>query len=415
MSETISAWLNKLDSPEKQTRKEAIRALSYMGEAAVGPLLEHLGQEDVDLTVMADILGQIGQPALERLADVLQTGDVLLKRHSAQVLGMIADSRSVLPLVIATDDPDPSVRAMVVHALGNYSDPRAIAPLIDKLEDEHAQVRANAAAALGSYYRDPRVEQAVLKISHDSEAIVRVGAARAMAQLRDERVLNRLQQLSSDADEDVRLTAAASLQHLGGDRMVFERMKKDDIDEQIQDMMDTMLQDGSIDEEDMDLLRNSNPRVRARLLQLVRDRGGANAVKLLLPGLNDINPAVRKAAVDALIDVGEAAVPALRDALQNPSQFIRMGAVEAYSEIGPDDAVTVLAPLLKDPSPQVRLQVVDALAAVSQRDGALRALKNALKDTDRSVRERAEEQLEKLGYQAGNPVQRFFRRITGRD
>jgi HEAT repeat protein len=413
MSKSISSWIDELRGSDKALSKEASRALSYMGTAAVDPLLETLRDKQVDLKLIASVLGQIGEPALESLGLLLQDVDPFMREQAARVLALIADSRSVLPLVMALDDTESTVRAATAKALGSFSDPRAISALIESLGDSSPQVRSNAAEAMGSYYRDPRVIPALIKAADDKEVIVRVGTAKAMAKVHDERIKSKLQKMIDDQNSDVRLTAAAALQHQEGDRMVFERMNVD-VSDMVDSISQQMLEDKIIDENDLDLMRNSNPRVRARLLELVGESNSDAAVSIILPGLKDINPAVRQTAIETLAHFGAPVVDPLIQALGDDSRFVRTGIVDALAIIGDARSIDALCQRVeKDKSEEVRTKAAQALANFQATDRSIKALKQALKDSDKNVRDAAEQSLARLGVDTSNPLSRFFRRFTG--
>jgi HEAT repeat protein len=410
MSKSADAWIESLGSENKAAQKEAVRALSYMGEEAIDPLLEAAEENRVPLDEVAQIFAQVGQPALDRLMSWLEQPEATRREIAARLLAKIADTRTVLALVMALDgESEVAVRAAVADALGSFSDPRVVAPLIDVLQDDEARVRACAAVALGNNYRDPRSRPALLDASRDDDALVRAGAARALARLQEADVMHRLREMAHDPDEDVRHVAAAALQHQQGDAMVFQRLKGD-VSDKVQGLLDTMLADEVIDEDDMDYMRNSDPRVRAKLLEVVGQKQGSNAVRLLLPGLQDINPAVRKSAVDALARLGPSAVAPLREALQDNSAYIRSGAVEALGIIGDANFIDLAPALLQDESALVRKETAQVLAK-SKEESVVPALRIALKDKDEEIRKIAEDALEARGVTTGNPISRLLRRF----
>jgi len=415
MSKTIENWIDELASEDKRIRQEAMRALGYMGAAIVPNLIEAMKAQRVYDQVLAHIFEQIGQPAIEELADVLRTGTVQERQQAARMLALIADNRSVLSLIMAFDDPNAEVRWQIAAALGHFSDPRAASRLLDALNDDSMPVRAAAAASLGNYYRDPRVMKALLPLLDDESPLVRSGAVEGLAYIHDERVAKALQTATQDSDENVRHLAAAALQHQQGDRMVFERLKntRPDIVEQSAEAIERILEDGILNEDDLELMRSSNPRVRARLIELVGDHGAASAVKLILPGLNDINPAVRRTAIESLVRLGQNAVPSLYEALNSPSKFIRAGAIEAVYEIAGEEALDRILPLIKDESKYVRQELIQVLSRIEDNAQVLDTLKHAVKDADRETAQMAETALQKMGYETSNPITRFLRRITG--
>lgn len=412
MNKTVNDWIEALKSDDKDIRKKAVLALGYMGADAVAPLMANIADPQYPQALVADIFRQIGEPAISALADSLQSADAAQSMTAANLLGLIGDTRAVLPLVMALDRDDEQVRASAAAALGHFSDPRATKRLTEAAADPSPAVRAKTAQALGNYYRDGRVVDVLISLAKDDDALVRAGAMRGMARLEDERVLSILQAGTEDVDSEVRHVAAAAIQLRGGDRMVFER-NHGNTDEAAAAVVDKIFEDDALDESDLDLLRASNARVRAAILEKIGDRPiQANAVKLLIPGLNDINPAVRKSAVESIARLGTTALPALTDALQDKSKYIRTGALEVMSIIGDEQIIAEVIPLLKDKEVMVRRQAVMALAQFKDDERVPRALRPLRKDADKDIREQVEAALETM-HSGGNPVARLFKRLTG--
>lgn len=407
----IDTWITNLNHEDKQTRKEAILALSYTGQPAIEPLVHALMAGQVTEETLADIMSRIGNDALDQLTYYLEAGDLDMRRRIAHVLGMMAHARTIMALIMALQDSEDSVRAEVAASLGNFNDPRGAKPLMDRLQDEAILVRANAAEALRSYHRDPEVLPSLIRAASDNAREVRIGVARALGYFRDERSVAMLNQLTEDEDSEVRHTAAASLQHHAGDRMVFDRTKGD-ITHAVNVSIDQMLADDVLDEDDMDKMRDSNPRVRARLLEYISQQGGSKAFNLLVPGLKDINPAVRQTAVDALARLGRANVSAVIDLLESDSAYVRAGAVEALGIIESDDLVERIAPLVNDEADVVRREVVQTLTRFSERAGAKEALQAAQQDADKTIRDLAAGSSEATEQNTSNPLKRFFKRFS---
>jgi len=103
---------------------------------------------------------------------------------------------------------------------------------------------------------------------------------------------------------------------------------------------------------------------------------------------------------DAIIALGESkdkrALEIIAKALANdPSEDVRLSAIDAMLEIGDKGIVDPLSHALKDRDPWVRESAVEALGEVGG-DAAIEFIKSALNDEDGSVRELAQEILEEL-------------------
>ncbi len=103
---------------------------------------------------------------------------------------------------------------------------------------------------------------------------------------------------------------------------------------------------------------------------------------------------------DAIIALGESkdkrALETIAKALANdPSEDVRLSAIDAMLEIGDKGIVDPLSNALKDRDPWVRESAVEALGEVGG-EAAIEFIKSALNDEDGSVRELAQEILEEL-------------------
>ncbi|MGH8550657.1 MAG: HEAT repeat domain-containing protein [Methylococcales bacterium] len=87
--------------------------------------------------------------------------------------------------------------------------------------------------------------------------------------------------------------------------------------------------------------------------------GDPTAVPALIEVLNDDSEKVRRKAVDAFVQIGNAAVPALVEALKNDSYTVR----DALAGIG-KPAVRALIEALKDDSENVRAGAADVLGKI---------------------------------------------------
>ena len=90
-------------------------------------------------------------------------------------------------------------------------------------------------------------------------------------------------------------------------------------------------------------------------------------------------------------------VPALKKALKDTSEDVRLNAVAMLGKLGGDakDAVEAMAALLKDPSTGVRAQAAKALGEMGgEAKAALPALKEAEKDKEEIVRKAVEDAID---------------------
>ncbi|UGV41577.1 HEAT repeat domain-containing protein [Methanococcoides orientis] len=129
-----------------------MRVLETIGdERAVGPLIEMLG--GVDGVDAATALGEIGEPAVEPLIDALGDEDPHVRAYAARALGRTGDSRAVEPVIELLNDEDENVKSNAAMALGKLDDKRAIEPLTKALDGDSDRVRILARSAIDDIER----------------------------------------------------------------------------------------------------------------------------------------------------------------------------------------------------------------------------------------------------------------------
>jgi len=133
---------------------------------------------------------------------------------------------------------------------------------------------------------------------------------------------------------------------------------------------------------------------------------GESAVPSLVLSLRDDDPSVRRQAAVALAMLGEkgnAAAPALMDALHDPEPEVRAKAIRALQIVAPGakEAIPALVELLKDSDGNVRARATEALGIIGQEDQSLVPLiVGMLRDAVPEVRGEAVEALGRRGPKA---------------
>jgi HEAT repeat protein len=93
-----------------------------------------------------DLLARLAPASIEGVVSELQAG--VVPHRAASVLGRIADTRAMDPLMEALRHREPRVRAESAAALGKLRDPAAVEPLLRATRDPDPNVRAQAGGAL---------------------------------------------------------------------------------------------------------------------------------------------------------------------------------------------------------------------------------------------------------------------------
>jgi hypothetical protein len=86
---------------------------------------------------------------IAKMADRLQSGEVLDRLRAVSILGMSGDGAAVGPLAQALQDINTEVRQNAAQALGRLGDAAGGTALLEALDDRRAAVRLRAAESLG--------------------------------------------------------------------------------------------------------------------------------------------------------------------------------------------------------------------------------------------------------------------------
>jgi HEAT repeat protein len=280
-----------------------IHRVRFLGTAAVGPLTALLRDKAFQRRVQAvNRLAEIGDPAaVNPLIGALQdTGDVV-RAAAADGLGRLGDGRARAPLLPLLNDRNPSVRAAAAGSLGVVGDPTVVMVLLPLLEDPHWEVRVAALDSLGRL-QDYRATESMSKRLQDSDREVREKAAESLGVLGDTRAVGPLVAALVDADRFVRQLARLALQRINPQWETTTEARA-----QLEVLRAAMASaDFGVQYSARDILRMMGqlPGTEAGKRQR---RGGMTAnMEVLAEFLNDVDPSVRQAAVEALVRLKDA-------------------------------------------------------------------------------------------------------------
>ena len=155
----FSDALNNLSSDDVSIRKEAIESLvGITDEEAIEPLIKATTDENAQVRFKAaEILGNMGEVAVDKLVDEFKNAEGKDKRFLAFALKETGDKKVIPYFVEATDDEDFGVRKVAVRSLGELQSEEELDSISKCLEDEDWGVRLAAVQALGDIATDYRV------------------------------------------------------------------------------------------------------------------------------------------------------------------------------------------------------------------------------------------------------------------
>ena len=210
-------WGMGFNGPTKSSPgMEAARALGFIGEAALEPLLLAVGQNNPALRRhAAHALTFIrGERSLTALLTLAKDPDTLVRVEAATGLGRHGDRRGFDPLVALSRDAAGDVRQAATRALGQLRQGDVVKVLLERAKDSDERVRWEAVTALGNGRRDDEgadVVTTLIGVLGDQSPWVRERAAHVLGRFRDERAVQPLVALLKDSDPDVREEAVTAL------------------------------------------------------------------------------------------------------------------------------------------------------------------------------------------------------------
>jgi HEAT repeat protein len=383
-----TATLERLIDALKDNRvhQGTARALAGMGAAALPDIVKTLEHGDANQRSGAawalGMMASDAKPAVTALIEAArQPDDLNLAWWAVWSLGEIgADAADAVPVLLDRIKDDPSdrdsQRAIVALVKIGAAAVPALAQFVDTAEPE---VRLRAALALSNIGRNAGSALPCLihALTSDDVTLCRA-AARAIGAIGPQAIeaIPPLILKLRSADDETRAAACESLGRIGPEAMsAVPRL--------------------------IDLLRDRNEDVRNSACYALAQMGheSPEAVQALADVLHTREtPAVRKAAVRALGEIGLPAVPALIDSLPAADDVLRGQIVWALSVVGRDGVPAIAEALREHPHPVVRSAAAEALGEIRADQGfALSALVTALQDPSEPVRRESSIALSRIG------------------
>ncbi|MGD1278768.1 MAG: HEAT repeat domain-containing protein [Tepidisphaeraceae bacterium] len=258
----------------------------------------------------------------------------IVRSHAIEAMSEAAGDLAAHAILKALSDPEPVVRFAAAMAAGRMRLKVAYQPMLAMVQDKDARVRAGVRFALHRL-GDTRFSHDLERLAVNSDSSVRGATAMALGLLGEPSATRVLLPMMSDSSSAVRIQAAEALWRLGN-----ETGLKDLVEYSISPYPDDQM---------IAIVALAEPRDQ-RVIYYVR---GA---------LDNDYPEVSLAAARAMgmLDSDEGwyvAVPRTRssDARQRYLAALALGA------IGRSDLQGILAPLLKDPEPSVRIAAATAV------------------------------------------------------
>jgi HEAT repeat protein len=381
----------------------------HSGQGGIKSLLRSLREEHQNLGVLnsaLQVLALSGVDAIAPLVECLGDSDVDLRVYSAHALGDQHDPRAIPALISALQDPDANVRYHVIEALGKLRATDSLGPLLDIVESGDFYLAFPALDAL-TQIGDRQVARRIVPLLQDE--MLRVPAADALGKLGDEETVPPLVALLNKPSAPVQVIAQAlaslydryqALYREGN--YIAELARKHLKATGTQNLLDAV--HGANDDALRTLARvlgwmegEAIERALTRLLGCATARKevvealvryGSRVTELLIENLETEDFETRLAAVFALGRIGDArAVPSLVGILSSDHELV-IAAAGALAKIGDRRAFEPLLSLLGHPQAAVRQSAIAAINSIGHPEMPQRAV-SLLNDPHPHVRESA--------------------------
>jgi HEAT repeat protein len=399
----VPALVKALADPDFQVRRQALLTVAKIGPdagdalSAIAPLYRDRSSNLQDEA--ANALSSLGGPAIGILAEPLATKPVLPSGQVVAGLGSpwallgvwrdyAADHRRALKalrdigpealpvLLAALKNPNVDVRKLAAGELGRLGlrERHIVGPLAEALSDPEDVVRHDAGFALRTLNPDTRLLLPALAAALASPDIeVRVNAVEFLGQLGAPAV-PLLADALKDKEAKVYQQAINSLGLETDDEYVIAAVK-------------LLMKDAHVQVRQNAVLAAAGAAIVEGQLRIPRGRG--KALPLLIDALKDSDPAVRREAIWAVVNIpGDEKLirPVLDQAFGDDDTYVRGQAVVGLGLIG-FRAIDQLEKALQDKAVEVRLQAIKGLVRLNPTfTRALPAIRPALKDQSPAVR-----------------------------
>ena len=339
----IQAAVEALRTGEEARRRQVVDELgSARRPEAVPPLLMAVADESwpVRQAAAEHLAAFDPETVLPALESALRDDEDAGARNAAMEIYVKMGTAVVPPLLALLGDADEEVRNFAAVMLGSLRDARAVMPLVAALRSE-AWLQYPAITALGEI-GDPRATQALLELMDDE--LLRGPVMEALGRLAGREALPHLVPRLYDADAALRNIAIQAVVAIeqrataGGDSLdpeVQAALRREDL---VDHLIATLGDD-----------EPQNRRTAAITLGWLKE---PRAVRPLVERLSE--PALQEYVTHALVSIGFRDEEAYRYGLGHPDDTVRQATLRCLSWIAPPQGPELVAPLVQDPSPEVR-------------------------------------------------------------
>jgi HEAT repeat protein len=405
--EKIAPLIEHLHStPKRDVKSFILTFLGWSGDARVLPVLMNFLEQPDTAEVAAQALIDFGQGAVEAILTGLRNAEedeiVALLLRVINVIGGAESIPSILPFL---DHDNAMIRRLAIEILGDIADPRSLDYLLAKLDDADVasqQAAVNSISALVAAF--PRIKGDVLakirRLEASASVPVKLNSLSVFVNIQGEGYHDELLLASKESDPTIRQKAVSLMGKFSEERFA---------DQLVLSLADesTAVRLAAINaivrlrpekglEPLISSLEDSDVWIRTAAAQALGEYRHPAAIDPLIRHLETDVPPVRIAAIEALGKSGDERVKeVLFRCVYEFDLEIRRAAILALGRIPGDEVFDYLMYAMTDADWRVRAAAATAIALRGDTT-ALPSLHAALKDEDTYVQQSAVLALDKI-------------------
>jgi eukaryotic-like serine/threonine-protein kinase len=355
---TFPEAIEAMRHAEARGLQALVWALAHSKDYNVNKLLEHLDDYTIPRSALLEILEAQKErlafkPFLDRLDDVENTEKAALFK----IIGAITTEEDLPELIKRLETTDAAAKVHIMDILARYDRPEVAEVLCKQLSSESRQVRT---AALGALRRmtSPLDIAPFCKLLMDSDITIQNRAVDVIIKQRHPDTMMHLVEVLKSESDFARRAAVEVLNEIGDQ-------------ESIKDLLSA--------------LGDDDWWVRVRATDALARIGGPRVINAVLALISDKDESVRRCAVEVLnATKDERAVQHLIKATEDPDWWVRDRSADALGEIGDPRAVPAIVKMLTG-EPRSVPAAVRALAKLAG-ERSIPHLKSLLEHKDAQIR-----------------------------
>ncbi len=343
--EKIAPLIEHLHStPKRDVKSFILTFLGWSGDERVLPVLMNFLEQPDTAEVAAQALIDFGQGAVQAILTALRNAEedeiVALLLRVINVIGGAESVPSILPFL---DHDNAMIRRLAIEILGDIADPRSLDYLLAKLDDADVasqQAAVNSISALVGAFPEikPDVLAKIRKLEQTASVPMKLNSLSVFVNIQGEGYHDELLLASKDSDPTIRQKAVSLMGKFGEERFADQLVLS---------------------------LADESTGVRLAAINAIVRLRPEKGLEPLISSLEDEDVWIRTAAAQALGEYRHpAAIDSLIHHLENDVPPVRIATIEALGKSGHERVKDVLFQCVYESDLEIRRAAILALGRI---------------------------------------------------